>query len=213
MELEFNPSLNFGAKLIKRTSVGRCNQSKEFSYEPLSGCIVEIEPNLKKDKKAVDSAVSTWGEYDWYGHSIAEDINSGILQKQKGKVYAMTLQNSDFDNLDGELIIGLSEVIPKGKNKQEIKFLQASPIKNKSGNKKEYINVGQSFIDMLKKNPLNFRIIVQASYNAANFYEKMKFRIIDTDKLIYLWEKDQSMIKYIKATCNKRHYKKLITKA
>ena len=163
--------------------------------------IIEINTSSLEEINILEETVNDWGDKDSYGKTIVNDAkNIGILPSKRdtGKIYALTLQQDEFDKLEGDKILGLCEVTLLDKDKVEINFLQTKPEHKYNDNKSEYKHIGKSFVRMLQG--IRFKtIVVQAAYNAANFYEKMNFKIIDVDKLIYEWKIDKTLEKVQKA--------------
>lgn len=66
--------------------------------------------------------------------------------------------------------------------KNELKFFQVNPKLKYGISKREYKHVGAGILDSLKELYKN-SIELDSSYQAAEFYEKQGFKIIDKDKL------------------------------
>ena len=208
MKCSFLTNVNFQARPVKHISVGKLAPKSHTGYLPVSGYIVEINKAQRSDRVAISDAVSEWGEEARYGMVIVDNAKKSsphIKSKyNRNKIYALTLQQNNFQTLESDKILGLSEVTQLDKNKVEINFLQVKPTSAGRSKKKEYINVGKNFIEMLKKNPANTTIFVKAAYSAANFYEKMKFKIMNTENLIYVWEKSKELTAVLKHSAKGR---------
>ncbi len=196
-----SPNINFQARLVKDSKAKFYDASAPHLKKTQPGSIIEIDPNSKSDIGAIEAAVKDWGEGDSYGKVIANDaktISKFPRSKQLSKIIAFTLQDKDFENLDSDKIFGLCEVTILDKGKVEINYLQSKPKSAVKVGERVHGNIGKSIVNMLKEKGFS-RIFVQAAYNAANFYEKMNFKIIDVNKLIYVWQKARQLDKIQKA--------------
>ena len=189
MKTEFTPSLSFNALLVNHQNI--YHNGKNTSENTVPSSIVKIDRNNPNDIKALDRAVEEWGEGDIYGKDIvdsAKRLGAGKNSNtKKSTIYALTLQQNNFENLDGAKILGLSELITYGKKRAEINFLQVKPACAGKNEQKQYLNVGRSIINLFQRMHANKELLVKADYRAANFYEKMNFEIINPSKLLYKW--------------------------
>ncbi len=189
--ITFTPIPDYKTKCVGCPKIGYNNvNSVGETFVP--GAILEIDTKNTKNFSALSEAVEHWGSRDIYGRNIIENV-----QKQRknnkyqshSKIYALTLQQNNFNKLESSKILRLGEVIKRKKNEIEINFLQVKPESAGANANKEYYNIGRAIIKMLKRIPENRKIVVKADYRAANFYEKMKFVITNPSQLIYTWER------------------------
>ena len=142
----FTSNLNFQAKRIKRAPIYKLNGEKGAGYIPITGSIIEIDTKRTKDMDAVELAISKWGEEDSYGKHIIRDAKESRKTgstSNNGKILVITLQQDNFNNLESDKILGLSEITDCGKNKIEINFLQVRPDIAGKKEGKQYINIGK----------------------------------------------------------------------
>ena len=195
------PNINFKAKSVKTSSLRQVSSGFPQQNRTCRGTIIEIDTASPDDINILEETVKSWGDKDSYGKKIVDDAKAlRIPQKTRGagKIYAVTLQQNRFDKLEGDKILGLCEVTLFGKDKAEINFLQTKPEHKYNNDISGYKHIGKSFVKMLQG--VRFKtIVVQAAYDAANFYEKMNFKIIDVDKLIYEWKIDKTLEKITKS--------------
>ena len=191
MNILFTPSINFNAKRVKSPKIGTNDKSLTIGSNLVNSSIVEVDVYNAKNVSEIEDAVDLWTEKAFYGKQIVDSAKNQRKRQQRetSKIYALTLQQDNFKVLDSNQILGLGEVTQKGKSKVEINYLQVEPkIAGKNANKR-YFDVGSSIVRMLQWKPEIKEITVQADYRAANFYEKMGFKIRDLKTLTYVWKR------------------------
>lgn len=189
MKILFNENLNFNARFLSGANVRRFNSKNQDQTYPVGVSIVEIKPECDKDVSAVRRTIKRWEKRDEYGHVIYQDLKSirdGIFPKEKNKVFALTLQKDDFKNIDSKQILALAEIYKEKRKSINIDFLQVDPEFKYSLSRNKYKNIGKAFIEYFKAKFKDRIITLKSTYKAANFYEKMGFEVIDTDRLVYM---------------------------
>lgn len=177
--------ISFGAKFLNNAQVNK--KTPNNTYEKTNASFVEMNPKDDKDMKALDNIQKYW-ENDRYASNIytfALKIRKDELSPKKFKVYALTSQNSDFENLDDRNILGavLGET-PK-KDFLYIDYLQVNPeyIYYPNAN---YKRNGSAILDSLKKH--FSEIMLKPTKGATEkFYEKNGFHKVGD---LMVWSKE-----------------------
>ena len=161
---------------------------------------VELELDSNSDKKTLKKTNRNWiKEYrklckkqnsetntDAY---LAESIYRNFKRARKTPnsktFYAITTQNDNFEKLNHEDILGLTEITTHYVGKYEIENLQAKPNCTASIQNKPYHKIGTSIIDCLKKALPYKEIQVSPIFDVSEFYEKNGFEYdIETQQVI-----------------------------
>ena len=186
MNIDIYSKTSFGAKFISSANVKKF-ASKLDKYVPEKTSFVEIDPTNSADVSAVGNIAKYW-EHEKYASNINYTVES--LSKNGGndrtKVFAISSQNKDLDNLDDKKILGVAE-IEKFETGLNLRYLQVNPdyIFNQP---KLYKHVGSEMLNCLK-NYYGEPIMLNSlrSFAVRNFYENNGFKLVDEGTLRYQW--------------------------
>ena len=161
---------------------------------------VELETNSTNDKRALKKANRNWlKEYRklWKGQNpkeivdayLGDNIYGNFKREMKTPTsksfYAITTQNDNFEKLNSEEILGLTEITTHYVGKYEIEHLQTKPNCTAFTPNKPYHKIGTGIIDCLKKSLPYKEIQVSPIFDVAEFYEKNGFEYdMETQQLI-----------------------------
>ncbi|GEM_PF-3680838 len=120
MDVCNNRNVNFNGIHIKNTNVLKRVAKEVNEYVPTEAHIVEMDYNNPKDKKAVDDLFKYW-----QGAEFIPMIASYTTSPTR-RVYAITRQANDFENMDSSKIMGMVDYKING-NSANVSFLQADP--------------------------------------------------------------------------------------
>ena len=179
-------SINFNAQFINQVTIKRYNPDKN-NYNSIPVSFVQIEAENNNDIQAVKKTTKDW-QNGMFSDKIciaAERIAEEKTNNSPVRIYALTSQMKDFDNLRPDNILGLVET-ENNKNALEINHLQVNPEFLPSIEPPKYRHVGSGILDSLK-NLYNKVIELTSVYTATNFYEKNGFEIFDIHKFRYRW--------------------------
>ena len=191
MKIFFTPNTNFQAKFIRKEPI-KILADDGLNYKPASVSFVEIETDKADDIAALLDRAKKWGKESYFSQDIADNAESMHKEKIKNsatKFYVATLQNDKFEKLEPKNIQGMVEIKKIKPYHIEIMCLQAGPEALYTGQKTTYKNIGRSIIRALKAQKENKVISLMSMFSSANFYEKMGFEIVDTNKLLYVWKR------------------------
>ena len=168
--------INFKASYHLSTEYLKKNVNNEYEKFPAS--FVEIQTKQKDDIFALMHTAKLWQTENNGKTTFASDIAHDAYYDnhiQTAKIFALTKQKNNFENLIPEKILALMEVLPRGKKLQEIIFLQVSPEKNFNNKNREYKNIGKSFVTSLINLFPQKDIVLEPLENARKFYLKLGF--------------------------------------
>lgn len=179
--------VSFKAKYINNASVVKLADKMP---KRVNAAIVELEPKNYGD----------WYAIEWFAEKLSQNNNKSNyalkIRDSFNRVmdenitdsnlyhYMLTSQESDFENLDTEKILGTFMVVDKCKlskkrlqslNAQteyvtKIRFLQGSP-ENYYGNpERKYSGIGKAMLDFVKDKFNNFDIVLKADKSEIPFY-------------------------------------------
>ena len=164
MNINFN-NINFGAKYVSTTQIKQYDYIKQ-NYSPVPASFVEIDPSNQSDREALHDLLKDWKGSD-FTCSIVDSID--YESEDTNKVYALTRQSKDFNNLRSSEIVGLADMdITKGKT-PELMYLQVDPILLQKMEPPVYKSVGTGIINSLKR-VYNKAIQLVSLYSATEFY-------------------------------------------
>lgn len=126
---------------------------------------VEINSQNKKDIKVLKKIAKNWD---------SKSYASNIFEKAKSqptlKTYALTKQNSDYENLEHENVLGLCQLSKEMGDVVCIEYLQTNPefqIENKN---RVYKKIGSRILHSLKKVFYDKTLRVNYLFEKITFY-------------------------------------------
>lgn len=181
--------INFGAKLINTAKIKTLN-SHTKSYFPQEVSVVEIEPDNIQDIFALSGAAKSW-MYEKYASNISYTANClfhNIMDRKTNKVFAITEQLDNLDNLDETKILGMTDIKKKGKKSIELNYIQVDLDYHLFLEQRRHKEVGTRLLDTLKN--LYEKIeLTAAKGSVKDFYIKNGFKVKDIRENKYIWEK------------------------
>lgn len=191
MKVNSNHNLNFNAKFIRAVQIQKF-QTELYSYRPKKACFVEIDSGNCNDAFALANAAHYW-ENDLYGANISytalQMMGHNPMLSDK-KIYALTLQKHNFEELDENKILGMAEITDADKNSIELNYIQVKPDIIYALRNQPYKKIGTRIIDSLKKIYNNKVILLTArAGKTGEFYVKNGFKCIEPEKNRYIWRR------------------------
>ena len=188
MKIENISNTHFRAKLIYNPNIGKKDIYPNYFQERIS--FVKINPKNDKDIKALEQAVGTW-LYDRFGANVlyaTRACRNGSEYYKNHSTYALSSQKSDFDNLDGNKILGLVHTSPENGNTTFIEHIQANPemIYQKVP---EYKGIGTAILNSLKEFSSRIRCYPSKEESVINFYLRNDFVRSKDFFNEYTWQK------------------------
>lgn len=176
----------FGAVKLRPNAVIEAFSAKQNKYLPRKAVCVEFNPHADTDFKALKNTGESWlGGYAENIASAAEKIRQGKISGKRHKIFGLTTQQNDFAHIDYSKLLLLCEFEHVSKDILHIWHIQTNP-KFVYSVKSDFKHIGTGFMDILKK--MSGKIFtVKSAYNAAEFYEKNGFKIIDTKDLLFMY--------------------------
>lgn len=157
---KITPNINFCAQHIMDMNVGKLNGDK---YVQKNVAFVELDPTDKKDRNALKKIAHDWGCY-CFAEDIYNEVNLSLKDNpDKGQVFALTTQVRNFENLDADSVLGLTEINTedlKDYHTVYIERLQTNPEYLDAYEKPLYRGIGTSIHKCLFKEYQGNRITV-----------------------------------------------------
>ena len=169
---------NFTSNFINRTQI-----IKTGNGIPIDASFIEIDSSNYNDVKAMEAVDKLWG-----GNTFATNIYQAARAKRnksvyyaQSHIYALTLQDKDFDKIEPGQILGVAHINKKANNAGYLENIQSKPDCVYSINP-EYKYIGSGILNSLKK------LYNEISLTSSNrkFYVKNGFKEITKNH--YVWK-------------------------
>ena len=167
-------NISFKANFIHNQNIIKNNKKSSVSF-------VQIDTNNSKDIQAIKELDFLWGRKTYAG-----DIYQNILDNKRNnnfnnqKYYILTNQKNNFDIIDSEKILGITE-IQTNQYFNKINFLQVAPNEKFDNPYRKYKHIGKGIINSIKEIFSDKTIILYSNQNSIPFYKKMGFKIDITE--------------------------------
>ena len=115
-----NNNTQFYGKHIMRQDVLKKLKEKSNKYAPTEAHIVELDYNTQTDKKVLSELYKNWTDAEFI------PMIASYTTSPTRRVYAITRQANDFENMDSSKIMGMVDYKING-NSANVSFLQADP--------------------------------------------------------------------------------------
>lgn len=181
-----NSQISFQAKFINTAQVLKRTDKKDFI--PLKAAFVEIEPSNEKDIIALAKLDKYW--IDSFASNMfvtANAIKHGVFNVGDYKIYALTKQLNNFENLDADKILGLTEITPSTPKDIFINYLQVNP-ENVYAIQPQFKKIGTRILDSLKE--MADKIVLNPNSKGTGiFYQKNDFTPVSENSDVLQWVK------------------------
>ena len=179
-------STSFQAKYINNANI--LKRTSKNVFKSLDTSFVEIDPMNINDIKALDKISQYWVDsYAVNMSYVTKAMHEGSLSTNDFKIFALTKQLKDFNNLKSSDILGLVEITPKGKGSIHINYLQTDP-EQVYAIEPDYNKIGSRILDSLK-NLYNTITLRPIPGGVVKFYEKNEFLPTKENPKVYKWTK------------------------
>ena len=174
-KINYKSNISFSAKF--KNPVEILKKDIAGNYAPYEVAFIELEPNNKNDIKALANLNKYWSDKEQYVSSIyatALVLRDNEDLQNFTRIFAVTEQNDKFEKLNGEKILGLTEVSTRKPKEYYISYIQVNP-RNVFSISPEFKRVGTRILDSIKS--MADRIVLSPnSRNTAKFYEENGFK-------------------------------------
>ena len=177
--------ISFGARCISDTTIQKIDKGRALKAD-VPASFVELDPFCESDLAAISNVGERWHSDEGYGACIANCMKycSGPGAETEApnlNFYAITRQNSDFENLSDEDILALAQVYSENDGEKKIEYLEADPDNSyKSKADIRYAHAGSAMLDALKALYCGEKIFLHSTTDAVKFYENNHFNTSDT---------------------------------
>ena len=139
------------------------------------GAFVELDPKNNIDVNSISDVSANWGFFDSLAYDVFDDmerINKNLIRyKEDSKFYAMTLQQSNFEELEPEKVLGVTEVSKKDESTIKINYLQVDPSNTRNKASAKFKRLGTNFLNYIKTIYPNDDIYLRSTDSAKKFYK------------------------------------------
>lgn len=191
MRIGYNTSTKFCAKFVNHALIEKKNDKGK--YDDVVSSFVEFDPDNESDSDTLREVQYYWQDKGLFSDNICFDafaISKDVLDRDKYKIFILTTQNENYENLDDKKIIGLVEFLNNEEDRNSINYIQINPDNIYVLNKPMYNHIGKAMIDSLKYNYSDKPIVLNSTKSAKKFYEKNDFKRINNIPIQYEWRPD-----------------------
>ena len=193
MKININPNLNFTATkqnydeaYVKKLTDGLC------TYESSKVNVAEIDFNGDLDFKALNDLKTSWSEAHFIDGVYAEAKklhNKSWYNDGTKKIFVLTTQNSDFQNLAPEKVLSICQLSGIYDKEAEVRYIETNP-NYLCQPFPEYKCNGRTLMKFLQsKYDCLVLSAVEDSY-VHSFYESLGFKLVDPIRGIFKWIKN-----------------------
>lgn len=177
--------ISFTAKYISPVIIDKKNP-QNGKFEPCKGCFIEFDSLNQIDINALGKISDKWNN----NHTLAESMlleaqeifyNSqhiGFNNKPNSKIrfFGLTTQQTGFDIVDADKVLGLAEVESRSKTVNETVFLAVHPEHKYIAKNRQFKHVGEVILETIEKIfPHKIHILAPSDDDARAFYRKLKY--------------------------------------
>lgn len=175
--------VSFKAQFINRCNIQKYSKSTR-SFLPSEVSFIELDTNKWRDRRALRKISKKWE------HSLADNIYRSQKSDKKLRIFALTEQQSNFEKLDAEKVLGLTQLQDSEPNVHYIDYLQTKPVYTANNPDREYKDIGRRILDNLKNIFRKDTLKLSSLYEDGiiDFYIKnnFKFEKFYLDDLIWV---------------------------
>lgn len=162
--------ITFGATRISPVNIKKAVNKKHFRDYKVN--FAELNQCSDNDVRTLANLTNLWGQKNSYCFDILEDF---VYTESKKKVYILTSQKGNLNNVAADKILGICEVSPQ-KDSLIVNYLETSP-QYASFIKDRYIKgVGKALMNMIKVVYNDLDIMLSSVSYATGFYKKLGFK-------------------------------------
>lgn len=166
--------ISFKAHYINSISINRISTNT-----PVTTSFVELNPKCVGDISCVQDISSSWE----LGGTFAKDIEDLFLDcnwigfNNGKRFFALTMQRSNFENLEPYEVLGLAQITDGNADQIKINFLQTDPSNKYLARNREFSGIGKAILDSIR-GLFNTNIVLRSVNTAKKFYQKYGFERI-----------------------------------
>lgn len=177
----------FGAKIVKHGKVFHYDASIG-RYLPKKVYLVQINANSEHEVGAMAEAVKNWNPEKEFAERIMFDT---VFKRDMDdrRFYILTQQKENLEKPDADKILGMVETSRVSGRTREVNYIQTHPEYVYQKGSTEYTGIGKAMMKSIQQQNKNRSLIAEIVSSAKGFYEKLGFRQIDSEHLIYKWKR------------------------
>ena len=156
--------VNFKANFINTATVKKYAKNTN-QYINKKATFLELDLTSSKDIEILKKLSFSWNAA--FLKSVLKNVEKKL---PNWKVYTLTIQNNDFNNIDSEKILGIAQTSKQDSQSINLEYLQVRPEYTHLNSQRKFKQVGSSIIDCLKKIECVTRINVVSILEEVDFY-------------------------------------------
>lgn len=182
-------SINFRAKFIDKVQISKRIADTSIYKDVLVSC-VKINPKNVDDIKALENISKCWEDSKFATniYYAACAIRNDSKYYKCNNIYAITTQNSNFNNINYKNILGLVHTCSLDNGDMFIEHLEADP-KIVNSTIREYKKIGTSILDCLKIMAGRIVCFPSNTKTVKNFYFSNGFLENPPHSNLFIWTK------------------------
>lgn len=170
--------ISFKANLINHATVKRQGIDNKFHDKEVS--FVQINPLSENDMRAINLVNLDWADGNTLARDIAKTINNCYCKydiSPKFKVFALTKQKDNFENLCAKDILALTQVRKQSPTQLFIDYLQVAPEYQYGREKRGFKKLGAALLNSVISHIPNKETFLKARESAIDFYKTQGFEL------------------------------------
>lgn len=185
-----NSNISFGANFCNYAKVLKYDKSLG-KYRPENASFVMIDTDNISDLCALKTILKTW-DGDPLTESIVRTASSkamGDMYYSRNKVFAVTSQFDNFENLNPSNILGIADLrVLNSQGHVFLEHIKVNPyLKGKFG--ADYKKIGTSMLDSFKSKFFQILLVALDKKYVKDFYKRNGFREYPKGSCHYIWDK------------------------
>lgn len=163
--------VGFKAQFINKCNIQKYS-SNTCSFLPREASFIELDAKKWRDRRTLRKITKKWD------YSFATDIYRSQKSKNNLRIFALTEQKTNFEKLDVEKILGLTQIQELESNVHYIDYLQTKPAYTANNPDRKYKNIGRKILDNLKNIFRKETLKLSSLYEdgVIDFYTKNNFK-------------------------------------
>ena len=182
-------SCQFKATFVNKVNIGKLADESKRLYNNVPVSFIKIDPQNPQDIEALERASKEWiyGNFTTNMYHTACAIRNGSKYYNNHGVYGLTSQETDFEKLDSNKILGLIHISPNEDKSTFIEHLQVNP--EYLGMDPKYKGIGTGILNSIKLFSSKINCFPAAGRRATLFYLKNDFHKDPSKYNCYFWKK------------------------
>lgn len=194
MKINITPNLSFTAikQNYDKAYVNKL-MDEDFVYKPCQVNVAEIDFDSDLDFKALNELKTSWSEGHFIDGIFAEAKklhNKRWYNDGTKKIFVLTTQNSDFENLAPDNVLSICQLSRIYDNEAEVRYIETNPKYLTGLSLPSYKRNGRALMEFLQ---FKYDSLVLSSVEDSyvhTFYRSLGFKLVDPIRGLFRWMKN-----------------------